>query len=380
MLILEIGGRSDEFEFERGRDVVELKVEELELELETGTGGGGMDISTGEGLLSSPNPATRGVPVKIRLFFRVTAVPPLVFEPEADLELGLGVFEPELELDPDPDPDPEKDTNPVVVIDRSNGVEVVEFEPLYGSRREAIVAVVVAAVEVEEVEGELVSFPLTEKSSPSLGSQSRSPPCIGSPPAPPLAKIKSSLKTVEADGGGDVGVANLSVFSPFLSAPPCSFSLSPRTPLKLLRPVILKVGLIAGLCLLRGLIPASSSLVLADRLLFVVEVVMAGREEEMGREVEEEDDDEIVLIGIGPPTPRFPLPEVGLAPSQGLVKGLISWSKMGNGGDDEDEEEDEDEDDVVLYGFRDLVLVVEPGPLVALDWVLPAPPPEVDVD
>lgn len=65
-------------------------------------------------------------------------------------------------------------------------------------------------------------------------------------------------------------------------------------------PVILNVGLIAGLCFLRGLGPSASSLVLAERFLFVV-----GTEEDEG-------------------LPAPPISEVGLAPSQGLVKGLIS--------------------------------------------------------
>ena len=131
-------------------------------------------------------------------------------------------------------------------------------------------------------------------SSPSLlDSQSRSIPCTcGDPSARPpglaTAEMISSVKVVEAeDKGGGVGVVDFSAFSP----------------LERTRPVILRVGLMAGLCFLRGL-EASSSVVLADRLLLVVVVAVVG-------------DVVVVVVGLS-------VSEVGLAPNQGLVKGLIS--------------------------------------------------------
>ena len=186
-------------------------------------------------------------------------------------------------------------------------MEVVDFEPLYEGRRTGAVPVddvAVIAVEVE-VEGEgAVSFPARNSSPSLLPSQSRSPPCGDtSPPALPPPNIKSSAGEAD-EGGGGVGVADLSIFSPLER----SFSVrslvsTPRNPAPLISPVILKVGLIAGLCFLRGL-GLSSSLAFADRLLPVVveEAVAEGVPEEVGRE-----DDGVAFARIGllalPPAP-----------------------------------------------------------------------------
>lgn len=287
------------------------------VELPLGTGGGGMETSAGDDGLSSLPPLPPA-PREGRLFVLVgpaTVPVPVFIEPEPEAALGSGILDPELGLDPEP----ARETNlPVVLIDLNKGVEVVDFDPLYAGRRK----VVLVAVDVEEVEP--ASFPPLDSSPSFLLSQSRSPPCIGFPPALPLLDTISSLYAVEADGGG-VGVADLSIFkrSAATVAPSPSLVSIPRVPPTLLSPDIRKIGLIAGLCFLRGFESSSSSLAFADRLLLFVEVV-AAMEEEAGREGEEGDVG-ILFIGIGlPAAAPYPTSEVGLAPSQGLVRGLIS--------------------------------------------------------